>query len=504
MRGDSFRRQSELATRYAKTHGLDLDTSLTFQDLGVSAYHGRNLEVGKLGEFLNAVQAGLVEKGSFLLVESLDRISRESARKALRTLEDICDEGINLVTMADGRVYSKENLDSDPTSLIMSILIFMRANEESATKARRLRASWDSKRKKATSGTPLTSLCPSWLRVNADKSGYEVIEERAKIVRRIFRMTLDEGRGKHFITTTLNREGVPTFEGASMWNRSYIHKLLHNSAVCGTLTPHTSSGRKKRTALDPIPNHFPAIISQEEFMRVQDMASESASPLRGRHAGLSLQNLFGGGLLRCPLCGSAVIMTNKGKKSRRRLVCRSAKNGAGCSYFSVLYSQFEEAFLRDADYLIGSCPSGDEKGQEIETKISNIDAGLSALTDQLENLTAAIARGNTQPQAVLRKIDEIETVIETQKSVKKSLEEELAATSEPLLAHRLNLLDEAVATLDSNDPNRSRTEVNARLREMCSAIVLDYPNGRGVIHWKSGGKSFFQYGLPAEALQQES
>ena len=39
--GDSLRRQTALAAEYANSHNLDLDLSLTFHDLGVSAFHGQ-------------------------------------------------------------------------------------------------------------------------------------------------------------------------------------------------------------------------------------------------------------------------------------------------------------------------------------------------------------------------------------------------------------------------------------------------------------------------------
>ena len=83
-KGDSLRRQMELAEQYAEAHGLELDTELTFRDLGVSAYRGLNVETGELRAFLKAVEEGIVAPGSVLLVESLDRISRRVARKAVR------------------------------------------------------------------------------------------------------------------------------------------------------------------------------------------------------------------------------------------------------------------------------------------------------------------------------------------------------------------------------------------------------------------------------------
>src|SRR5689334_1241100 len=114
--GDSSRRQAQLAKEYAARHGLELDTELTFKDTGVSAYRGRNAADGRLGDFLELVRAGVVKQGSFLLVESLDRISRQTARKALRTLEDIVESGITLVTLTDGKTYTAESIDQDQMS----------------------------------------------------------------------------------------------------------------------------------------------------------------------------------------------------------------------------------------------------------------------------------------------------------------------------------------------------------------------------------------------------
>ena len=170
--GDSFRRQSSMAASYAGRHGLELDEELTFHDLGRSAFRGQNLaEAGRLADFLEAVHSGLVARGSVLLVEQLDRISRQSARKALRALESIVDAGVAVVTLNDERAYTATSLDEDPMDLLVAILTFMRANEESATKARRVKAAWEAKRQ-AASTTLLTKRAPSWLKISADGSGF--------------------------------------------------------------------------------------------------------------------------------------------------------------------------------------------------------------------------------------------------------------------------------------------------------------------------------------------
>ncbi len=76
--GDSFRRQTDAAAKYAAKHGLMLDDSLRLADEGVSAFRGKNAATGKLSEFLEHVESGEVPKGSYLLVENLDRITRQN------------------------------------------------------------------------------------------------------------------------------------------------------------------------------------------------------------------------------------------------------------------------------------------------------------------------------------------------------------------------------------------------------------------------------------------
>ncbi len=72
-----------------------MDTELTLHDKGISAFKGLNVEQGALGEFLKAVEEGKVNKGSYLLVESLDRLSREKVNSALRLFLNILDSQRN-------------------------------------------------------------------------------------------------------------------------------------------------------------------------------------------------------------------------------------------------------------------------------------------------------------------------------------------------------------------------------------------------------------------------
>ena len=490
MRGDSFRRQTQLARDYAIKSGLDLDEALTFKDLGVSAFRGRNVQKGQLQEFLRAVEVGLVEPGSYLLVENLDRISREAAWDAVHTLRSLVKAGITVVTLMDEREYSTETLTSDPMALLLAVLTFTRANEESAVKARRLRAVWESKRAQAAT-RPLTARVPGWLELDHSAETIRVNKKRAKVVRRIFDLTL-EGFGQHKIAEILNQEGVPTFGRASCWHRSYVVKILKNSAVIGTLTPHKVEyvdGKRLRIPLDPIKGYYPAIVDEETFHRVQTVR-KSRTPRRGRHASGTVRNLFGG-ISRCPYCGGTMTLVNKGTKGGLPfMVCAAAKMGAECVYHGVRYKQIEDAFLQDLGWLLDDVPAGNG-GDAINKQVEETAAAIDGVKDEIERILNAIQQG--QSPSLAERLRTLEDGLDGLEATRKALLDRQEEIMGPLVRHRLDDLDNALAT----DP-MDRQKVNVLLRELLDAVIVDYPDGILRFQWKHGGESQVTFGWPKE------
>lgn len=485
--GDSARRQSTLAQEYAARHGLELDDTLTYRDEGVSAFRGLNMAEGsRLGAFLAAVREGVVAQGSYLLVENLDRISRDKIRAARNTLEEIVDSGIVVVTLNDGKAYTKEMLDEDGLAMIMVVLTFMRAHEESATKARRGKEAWKGKLLK---GGPLTRVCPAWLTLRADRSTYDVVKDRAKLVQRIYSMAL-EGIGQQSIARMLNAEGVPTWglgirKPAGMWQRSYIAKLLGSPAVIGTYVPHAEEyqdGKLMRKPLDPIPGYFPAVIDEETFQRVQAMRA-SADPLRGRHAGHGVHNVFGG-LLRCNLCGSSMQMVYKGqgqKGGQRKVVCSKARGGHGCNgaYRSISYPMLEHTLRENAALLLSTARQDFDEGRiaetisETEERIQEVEQGAQILADELQRT----------PSPTLRtRLLELDGERDRLKVMLREMESRLAQNSGPLIERKIADL-KAALKVDSMD----RAQVNMLLRQLCRTVTVDYPTAALEFEWLHGG-----------------
>lgn len=345
-KGDSFRRQSELAAQYARHNGLKLDESLTFYDLGISAYRGVNSETGQLGSLLEAVKSGLIPKSSVILVESLDRISRQSARKALRIIESILEFGVSIVTLTDGREYTLESLDTDPLSLLMAILTFIRANEESAIKSQRVAAAWETKRKLAPQ-VLITAQCPGWMKISEDRSKFILIGERVKIIKRIFDLATS-GTTLIGITRVLNSENIPPLRArgkqGKYWTTSSVLMILKSETVFGTYTPFTCrivDGKLVRTKLDPIEQYYPPIIGRGLYNRVQEILSKRLGPSH-EYVTRPLQNIIGY-ITRCGYCDSGMVKA--WGYTGQYLLCRNALLHAGCSCCSVRYHEVEASFM---------------------------------------------------------------------------------------------------------------------------------------------------------------
>ena len=83
LEGDSQRRQDEYITKYKDKSGLEFDAELDLKDRGVSAFNALNIEKGALGKFLNLIKEGKIATGSVLLIESIDRLSKNNDRLSI-------------------------------------------------------------------------------------------------------------------------------------------------------------------------------------------------------------------------------------------------------------------------------------------------------------------------------------------------------------------------------------------------------------------------------------
>lgn len=492
-KGDSFRRQSQLATDYAARKGLELDDQLVFHDEGVSAFRGANATEGRLAAFLEAVQSSEVARGSILLVESLDRISRDTAFQAQTLLSSIIMQGVTVVTLIDEKEYSLASVQADPMALIYSILTFMRANEESSTKSHRLKAAWTTKRKRMDC-QPLTGRVPAWIKLEAGAGQLELVADRVEVVTRIFQDTL-AGIGQSSIAAALNLEGVKPWGRGAYWQRSYLAKILASEAVIGAFTPHTldyPEGKRTRTPQGRIEGYYPAAISVELWNEVRAFSDGKHARARGRHASRPITNMLAG-LASCPLCGGTMTRVVKGSRSRPAYVCIRAKSRAGCRYKSVQVARVEAAILERLPVRLRDAPAG-SRDPAMDLEILNLEGAMGAARIGIDAMLTEIQKGGGS-RAVSIRLRELEGAFEEARDALRELEARRAATAGQTVHARIARL------LDALEPKEGDPQVaiiNVALQSVFRRVTVDYRHGVLVFDWVHGGDVEVPYALPEE------
>jgi DNA invertase Pin-like site-specific DNA recombinase len=401
--GDSIRRQLELSQRYAAEHGFVLDESLK-PDRGVSAFRGKNKTEGNLGAFLEDVRAGRVPKGSVLLVESLDRLSREEVETALTSFLNIVQAGVEIHTLSDKQVYRSGHLQVQ--QLILSIFVMSRANEESQRKSERVGAAWRQKKSDANGSRAITAKVPMWLKAVKGEP-IQVIPDRAEVIREIFRMAAT-GIGKRVIARKLNERGTPTWGGSNGWQESYVDKILHNRSVLGEYQPHKRTPTGRVPEGDPIVGYFPAVITAAEWDAVH-----TAPRLKVGRVGRTVSNLFTGLVFDVNLQRN---MSYEDKGDGWRYLTTDSRR-FGITPHRIPYADFERGFLRFLDQLdwttvLGVSDSADL--EQSEEAVANIRAEIQATEKKLEKVTDLLI--DTPSQTLKNRVIELEAKLESDRS----------------------------------------------------------------------------------------
>lgn len=464
--GGSADRQLQYAQRWAEANGLPLDTSLTMRDEGLSAYHQRHVSRGALGAFLAGIDEGRVVPGSVLIVEGLDRLSRAEPVLAQAQLAQIINAGVTVVTASDNREYNRASLKAQPMDLVYSLLVMIRAHEESDTKSKRVKAAivrqcqrWidGSWRGVIRNGTD-----PSWVRREGDH--FELIPERVEALRRIITLRM-EGWGFERAIERLQRDGIDTNHLPA--SRVSLYRTFRNPALAGRRVFEVDGARY---VLD---GYYPPIMTMEEFESISALADISG---KTRATGKStVPSIFGGqsGILRCGYCGHAMTSSVQGTRavgrrkeemeSYRRITCSAGRHrcteAPSCSVVPI-----ESAVLTycsdqmHLDALQGQtdtlAPLRAATG-EARKRVADLERQLNRITDAL----LAAEGDGAAPLSFVRRAREIEAELKTARQTEESAERALHGAMRadaPARADAWAALTEQVLALDYDARMKAR------------------------------------------------
>lgn len=479
LKGDSLKRQLDLSAAYANANNLELvDTinGIPLKDIGISAFNGNNTRNGVLAIFLEALETQKIPKNSILLIESLDRLSRDKVSEAFSQFIRIINHEIEIVTLTDNQSFTKDIIDTQPGVIFTSLGSMIRANEESEIKSKRLSASWNGKRVNAANKI-LTRVCPAWIKFNENIQKFELIENRVEVVRLIFKLCINTC-GLYGIAKYLNENHIPLFGKATIWHRSYIKKILSNRAVFGELQPYTIKEGKREKACDSLKDYYPLAVNEETFHLANSAIARRTVNNKGRK-GNYFSNLFSG-IVYCGSCSYKMVLRNRGTtpKGGKNLCCNNNRLGGGCSMAEWKLSSIESSIFQhlievNFEELIVNNEEGKNKlFEELEvnkTKIKNNNYKIkrvtellisSDLNDETKNIFIVEMNGLVVDNQNLNSRNEI---IEKQQVEESNIRQAIISTELKELIEKIK---------DNQDDFMFRSSVNQLLARQIEKITL--------------------------------
>jgi DNA invertase Pin-like site-specific DNA recombinase len=452
-KGFSFDRQTEGSIRLCHRHGWTLDDSVRLHDLGRSGFHGHQVV---LKAFIKAIEAGQVKTPSVLIVEKLDRLSREEIDDAYNLWRTILRHGVMIATVEPERLYDRQSLNKI-TDIMEALLHFMVAHEESAKKSDRAKDNWQRKRKMSeTTGQPIKGKRPAWLTPD-----FDLIPDKAEVVKLIFKMAVD-GHGARSIQTHLNTSGIPNIalgysaRSKATWNLRYVEAILQDKAVIGEKQVFTGDWRNRVPVGDPIKDYFPRIIPDDLYYRAQ-AARKSRFTQRGP-TGKTVANIFQGLLF--DGTGASFTLQPASTMDRKKGI-RKRLGVGGQTIPACLFERMFFRWVQDIDPMLNEAP---------DDPLPGLEAKLKDLDDRIADIMETLSRKRSPALSkVLADLDEqregIAADIEAAKSV--------VAVDHTTMVRVIQQMQEA------KDPELMRRKVKALLRLVVSRITLRIENIEG-------------------------
>jgi DNA invertase Pin-like site-specific DNA recombinase len=426
------RRQLALSREYADKHGLQLQ-ELTYSDLGLSAFRGANIERGALAAFIKAVEDRSIRRGSYLLVENFDRLSRAEVHVALQLLLRLVSAGIVVVTLMDGKVWNEQTV-ADTTNLLVTIIFMARAHDESLGRSKRIREIHQAKR--ARRDPAIFGQGPAWVARKPDGSGWDLKPGMAESIQRVFELSI-QGVGSVAIARMANAEGWVAPAKVPRWNTTLPNKLLRNRAVLGEYEPKEVRGATRVSTGEVWTDYYPRVVEEDTFLKAQAAAHNRLNLPSRRDAGY--HNVLQG-FAYCGHCGQTLLRKRKS----------GAKNAVGYAQYMCSGRHCGET----------QCPT--VAARPLEQRL---------LPNLVRNAVSEVAR--TDRLAVLR--DLLDTKEAEHRDASKAAERILTmlqSASSPLLERRFRELD-GKATAAGTEAEALRAELHASQGTLCDEDVDD-------------------------------
>lgn len=446
--GDSKRRQESLARAWPDYVKYKIEY---LHDAGISAYSGKNRTIGQFGVFLASLRAGQLGTKPVLLVENLDRISREELETAQSLFLEIVGLGATIITLHNGKRYAK---GMGLVDIITALVEMDVAHQHSAKLSMRVKAAVDA-RKKSGAIIHNRSNAPSWLKLDAKRTTFEPIPERVAVVKRMFEMAA-KGMGPEAIARVLNTERVDTWSP-----RKSKHRAWRGTAVGNILFGRTVLGEfEGREAYFGGP-----VVSPELWAKVNDRTRKEA---QGRGKGVVTEDNLFCGLVVSGVDGSKMILRKSGVRHRKtgeyswHSYLVSNETIAGRSVHRIKYRLVEDRVLWLFENLDHGMLARARTGVRDDTQ-DRLQSCLRQVEDAERQITKYRRLIENDPEPSLSLVD----ALKRHETEKKAAEESLVS----LRAQSDKAVQVPLVQADLSRPENRRA-MRAEIAQWCQRIEL--------------------------------
>ena len=286
--------------------------------------------------------------------------------------------------------YAKEAIPDGPEGIILESLLEGMAEYYSAELSQKVnRGMRETALKCKITGKPPFGYKPD------NDNNYTIDEAESAIVQTIFNMYENGTRPKD-ICSHLNKLGVKTGYNKP-FSLSSINAILNNEKYTGLY----------KYAEIRIENGVPAIISKEQFERVQKMlATKKQAPARGRK-----MEYFLSGKLYCGECGSGMrgeYGTSRSGAKYYYYTCVNRKKTKACSKKNISKDWLENLIVTETerhiltpeqiDHIARQCAALHQKESTENTELKMLKKRLEDTQKAIENVMSAIEQGIITPK----------------------------------------------------------------------------------------------------------
>ena len=314
--------QTAALIAFAREQQFEVPPEWVFEDDG---YSGASLIRPGLERVRDLAAEGLIQA---ILVYAPDRLSRRYAHQIL-LIEELARAGVETLFVRAPRGSTPED----------ELLVQFQGMIAEYERAQILERSRRGKRHRARQGeVSVLSGAPFGYhfirKTDHSAAYYEIDEEQARVVRRVFELYGVEGLSIGAIAHLLNEQTIPTCKRRGRWERSTVWGMLRNPAykgqACfgkttiaprqritrpirirgGVATRNSASHERPRENWITIP--VPPIVSEETFALAQERLEANKAHAPRRTVTPSVVQ----GLLSCAKCGYALYRTSTRSSAR--------------------------------------------------------------------------------------------------------------------------------------------------------------------------------------------